>query len=66
MSSHTPEKTGTHHIDKEWKVEGDRKGRVVLNTPHNKMLLLPTTLIKKLYNPKHKESDARGPVSQNH
>ena len=26
MSPHTPEKTGTHHTDKQWKIEGDGEG----------------------------------------
>jgi len=59
MSSHTPEKTGTHqtdtgtsHNDKKWKVQAEGSGGP-LNPPH-KPLLLPAALINKLFNPKHK------------
>ena len=44
------EKTGTHHTDKQWKVEGG-------DTPL-KMLHFLDTLIYELYNPEHEESDA--------
>ena len=58
MSPHTSNKTGTHHTDKQWKVEGGP-----LKTPH-RVLLLPTTPINELYNPKHKESDARASITK--
>ena len=57
MGPHTTEKTGTHHTDKLWKVEGEEQGEKPQNAPQ-KMLLLSTTPVNKLYNPKHEESDA--------
>ena len=57
ISPHAPEKTGTPHTGKWWKVEGVKGGEKPLNTPHT-MLLLPATPTNKLYNPKHMESDA--------
>ena len=57
MSPHTPEKTGTCHTDKQWKVGGGDGWKKRLNAPH-KMLLLPATPINKLDNAKHKETNS--------
>ena len=58
MSPHALDKTGTRHIDTQWKAEG-REGREQkpLNAPHI-MLLLPAPLINKPYSPKHEEFHA--------
>jgi len=45
-----------HTLINSGKLQGWREVEKPLNTQY-KILLLPTTLINKLYNPKHKESD---------
>ena len=57
MSLHAPEKSRTSYTDKQWKVEGGKRGENHLNLLY-KMLLLPALLINKLYNPRHKECDS--------
>jgi len=62
MSPHVPEKTGTGHTDKQWKVEGggregkqrDRKKTTRHSTQNASSCF--TNKINKLYNPKHDES----------
>lgn len=62
MSPHVPEKTGTSHTDKQWKIEGggregkgrDRKKTTRHSTQNASSCF--TNEIDKLYNPKHDES----------